>query len=217
MRVLYEDNHVIVVLKPINVPSQKDSSNDVDLVTMVKNYLKEKYNKPGDAYLGLVHRLDRPVSGVMVLAKTSKAAKRLSLSIKNGEFHKKYLAVLDGMLDSSSGVLVDKIKRLDNGNSIIDDEGKEAKLEYEVLDVRDNKTLVKIILLTGRHHQIRVQFKNLGYPLCGDQRYNKQDKTQIALFAYELEFVHPVKKEWLKFRVLPNDLEYFNQFNLELD
>ena len=216
LNVLYEDNHIIVVEKPINILSQSDITGDDDLLTMVKNYLKEKYKKPGNVYLGLVHRLDRPVGGIMVFAKTSKAASRLSLQIKNNEFHKKYLAVVHGIIDEDEQEFEDYIKKLDNGNSIItsEDDGKYSKLNYKVLkrNLRNNMTFVEIELITGRHHQIRVQFASRGHYLCGDQRYGVSDKTQIALFAYYLSFVHPTTKERLEFKLYPTNYEYFKVF-----
>ncbi len=204
LNILYEDNHIIVVEKRPNILSQSDITKDMDLLTMVKSYIKEKYNKPGNVYLGLVHRLDRPVGGLMVFAKTSKAAKRLSEQIKNKEFSKYYLAIIDNNIKEDNGVFKDKLKKLDNGNTIVSDDGKESILEYNVLDRKDNKTLVKINLLTGRHHQIRVQFSSRGYPLVGDQRYNKQDKKQICLYAYKICFNHPTTKKRLEFSKLPD-------------
>ena len=196
--VIYEDNHIIVVRKPVNILSQKDNTNDIDMTTIVKSYLKEKYNKPGNVYLGLLHRLDRPVGGLMVLAKTSKAAKRLSEDIKLHKLKKTYIAVVEGIIKSDKGIMKDYLKRLPNGNVITttNNDGKYAELEYKVLErnKKFNKTLVEINLKTGRHHQIRVQFSSRGHALCGDQRYNKKDKTQIALFANKLSFIHPVKK-----------------------
>ena len=214
LNVLYEDNHIIVVEKPYNILSQSDITNDKDLLTMVKEYIKEKYNKPGNVYVGLVHRLDRPVGGVMVFAKTSKAASRLSKEIVNNEFKKEYLAVVRGTIKEDKKTLIDYIKKEDDGNSVItnEKEGKYSELSYEVLDRIDDMTLVKINLKTGRHHQIRVQFKNYGYPLCGDQRYGIEDKTQIALFAYKLTFVHPVTKEMMEFKLLPKREGYFSKF-----
>ena len=195
--VIYEDNHIIVVRKPVNILSQKDNTNDIDMTTIVKSYLKEKYNKPGNVYLGLLHRLDRPVGGLMVLAKTSKAAKRLSEDIKLHKLKKTYIAVVEGIIKSDKGIMKDYLKRLPNGNVITttNNDGKYAELEYKVLERNKklNKTLVEINLKTGRHHQIRVQFSSRGHALCGDQRYNKKDKTQIALFANKLSFIHPVK------------------------
>ncbi|MBR2246603.1 MAG: RluA family pseudouridine synthase [Bacilli bacterium] len=204
LNILYEDNHIIVVEKEPNILSQSDITKDMDLLTMVKAYIKEKYNKPGNVYLGLVHRLDRPVGGLMVFAKTSKAAKRLSEQIKNKEFSKYYLAIIDNNIKEDNGVFKDKLKKLDNGNTIVSNDGKESILEYNVLDRKDNKTLVKINLLTGRHHQIRVQFSSRGYPLVGDQRYNKQDKKQICLYAYKICFNHPTTKKRLEFSKLPD-------------
>ncbi|MBQ2639528.1 MAG: RluA family pseudouridine synthase [Bacilli bacterium] len=204
LNILYEDNHIIVVEKMPNILSQSDITKDMDLLTMVKSYIKERYNKPGNVYLGLVHRLDRPVGGLMVFAKTSKAAKRLSEQIKKHQFDKYYLAIVNGVL-KEDGVLEDKLKKLDNGNTIVSDDGKESILNYKVLEVNksNNMTLVKVNLITGRHHQIRVQFASRGYPLVGDQRYGKQDKKQICLYAYKLEFIHPTTKEKLKFIKLP--------------
>ncbi len=204
LKVLYEDNHIIVVLKPINVLSQSDITGDLDMLTMVKNYVKEKYNKPGNVYIGLVHRLDRPTGGIMVFARTSKAAKRLSEQIKKKEFKKSYLAVVRN-LKNDRGILENYIKKVDNSSVITDEEnGKYAKLYYEKIKDKNNLSLVKIDLETGRHHQIRVQFKNINSPLYGDQKYGIKDKEQLALFAYKLEFIHPVTKENLVFKIYPN-------------
>ena len=201
LNILYEDNHIIVVEKPFNVLSQSDDTKDLDMLTIIKSYLKEKYNKPGNVYLGLVHRLDRPTGGVMVFAKTSKAASRLSEEIRKQNMTKKYLAVVHGNLDKQEGILEDYILKLEDNSSIITtkEKGKYAKLSYKVLDYKDNLSLVDITLDTGRHHQIRVQFKNINHPLYGDQRYGKQDKKQLALYAYYLSFNHPITKEKLEF------------------
>ena len=205
LRVLYEDNHVIVVVKEKNVLSQADNTHDIDMLTIIKKYLKEKYNKPGNVYLGLVHRLDRPVSGIMVFAKTSKAASRLSDQVRKKEIKKTYMAVVKGIIKKDEDTLVDYLLKLDNGNTIVTtkDKGKESVLTYKVLkrNYEKNETLVSIDLKTGRHHQIRVQFASRGYPLCGDQRYGKSDKTQIALCAYKLEFIHPTTKQLMKFEI----------------
>ena len=165
VNIIYEDNHLIVLEKPRNVLVQADNTKDLDLLTMVKSYLKEKYNKPGNVYLGLVHRLDRPVGGVMVLAKTSKAAGRLTNSIKNHQLQKTYLAVLWGRL-VGNGTLEDYLKKNEKLNMTeVSKDGKYAKLEYEVIDYKEGKTLVKINLVTGRSHQIRVQFAVRNLPL----------------------------------------------------
>lgn len=207
MKIIYEDNHLLVVLKPINIPVQEDDSKDLDMLTYLKKYLKEKYNKPGNVYLGLVHRLDRPVSGIMVFAKTSKAASRLSEQIRNHTFKKEYMAVLCGKTPKKD-ILVDKLlKNPKTNTTVVSEKGKEAILSYELIKYKNNYSLVKINLETGRSHQIRVQFSSRGYPLYGDQRYNKKTlpKQQIALFANRLEFIHPVTKEKLFFEEeLPN-------------
>lgn len=218
LRVLYEDNHVIVVVKEKNVLSQADNTHDIDMLTIIKKYLKEKYNKPGNVYLGLVHRLDRPVSGIMVFAKTSKAASRLSDQVRKKEIKKTYMAVVKGIIKKDEDTFVDYLLKLDNGNTIVTtkDKGKESVLTYKVLkrNYEKNETLVSIDLKTGRHHQIRVQFASRGYPLCGDQRYGKSDKTQIALCAYKLEFIHPTTKQLMKFEIEKPLDTYWTDFAL---
>lgn len=209
LEILYEDNHIIVVVKPNNILSQSDSTNDIDMLTIIKDYLKKKYNKQGNVYLGLVHRLDRPVGGVMVFAKTSKAASRLSLQVASHTLKKSYLAIVhdDGSLKEND-TFIDYIFKDENNNSRIGDEkkGKYAELSYHI--IQNNKieklTLVEVELKTGRHHQIRVQFASRNHPLFGDQRYGIQDKNQIALHAYKLEFFHPITKEKLIFISKPN-------------
>ena len=202
INIIYEDNHLLVVEKPVNIPVQADKSGDEDLLTILKKYLKEKYNKPGDVYLGLVHRLDRPVSGVMVFAKTSKAASRLSKQIQKHEFKKIYMAVIEGKV-SESGTFKDKLKKDEKTNiTKVSEDGKEAELSYNLIGFENNLSLVRISLKTGRSHQIRVQFASRKIPLYGDQKYNpKAVKDQIALFASKLEFKHPVTKEIMSFEL----------------
>lgn len=203
IKILYEDNHVIVVVKPVNVPVQLDDSKDIDLLTMLKSYLKEKYHKPGNVYLGLVHRLDRPVSGIMVFAKTSKAATRLSEQIRMHQVIKKYYAVVEGKFDCCLGSMRDKLLKNSKTNmTVVSLEGKEAVLNYKILDFNNGYSLADIDLVTGRSHQIRVQFSSRNHPLYGDQRYNKNAKVgeQIALFSYYLSFIHPVTKEKMEFK-----------------
>lgn len=218
INVLYEDNHILCVEKPVNVPVQEDDSHDLDLLTMCKNYLKEKYNKPGNVYLGLVHRLDRPVGGVMIFAKTSKAASRLSDAVRTRTIQKEYLAVLDGNT-SGSHTLTDYLKKDTKKNRVFvtnEKEGKKSVLDYDVLDQRDNKTLVHILLHTGRSHQIRVQFSSRNLPLVYDQRYNQHTKKgQIALYAYRLTFVHPVKKEQMCITCFPPNKDPWNLFEVK--
>ena len=205
LEILYEDNHVIVVFKPANILSQGDATGDKDMLTLIKEYIKEKYEKPGNIYLGLVHRLDRPVQGVMVFAKSSKAAARLTKQIQNHEFQKRYLAIINGTIPEKKGEFHDYLEKLENGNTVVTDSkhGKEAILKYEILKEKEHYSLVKIELITGRHHQIRVQFASRGYPLVGDQRYGKLDKKQICLCSYQLSFLHPITKERLQFERYP--------------
>ena len=210
--ILYEDNHIIVVFKPCNILSQSDSTKDIDMLTIIKKYIKEKYQKKGNVYLGLVHRLDRPTSGIMVFAKTSKAASRLCKEINDKKFVKKYLALVTGILDKKEDTLENYIKKVNN-NSIITtkEEGKYALLDYKVIKEIDNLSLVDITLHTGRHHQIRTQFAGIGHPLYGDQRYGIENRKQLALCAYHLEFIHPVTKENLVFEKLPSG-DIWNKF-----
>ncbi len=201
--VIYEDNHIIVVYKKENIPVCEDESKDEDLLNIIKKYLKEKYNKPGNVYLGLVHRLDRPVSGVMVFAKTSKAASRLSEQVRNKSFKKTYYAVCCGK-SNESGTLIDKLLKDEKTNIVkVSENGKEAILDYQLISYKDNLSLVKINLKTGRSHQIRVQFSSRNLPLYGDNKYNKNAKVgeQIALFAKKIEFIHPTTKEKMEFEL----------------
>lgn len=214
LNILYEDNHIIVVEKKPNILCQSDNTKDLDLLTMIKSYIKEKYQKPGNVYVGLVHRLDRPVGGIMVFAKTSKAASRLSKLIQNHEMTKEYLCVCYGILDDS-GIFEDYIDKNDTKSFISTKEkGKYSKLEYIVLERKDNLNLVKVNLITGRHHQIRVQFASRNNPLYGDQLYGKFDKKQIALYAYHLSFKHPVKDEIMDFKIIPTS-GIWSEFNYE--
>lgn len=212
LKVLYEDNHIIVVEKQPNIPSQADKTGDIDMLTIVKQYIKEKYQKPGDVYIGLIHRLDRPVGGVMVFARTSKAATRLSEGVRNKEFQKKYLAVVDGKFEDKEGTLEDYLYKDERTNTskVVDSSKKNAKLaklDYEVLNYDDKRdlSLVRINLYTGRHHQIRVQLSHFGHSIYGDQKYGTRGKNkQIRLWAYELSFYHPTKKELLTFKSIPD-------------
>ena len=218
LKVIYEDNHIIVVEKIPNVPSQADKTGDIDMQTLVKQYIKEKYHKPGDVYIGLIHRLDRPVGGIMVFARTSKAAARLSEEVRNKTFKKKYLAVVDGIIEQKNGILEDYLYKDERNNisKVVNKDKKNAKLaklDFEVLDydAKRNLSLLKINLHTGRHHQIRVQFANFGHSLFGDQKYGVRGKgKQIRLWAYETTIVHPVKKEEMTFKSFPDWIERFN-------
>lgn len=211
INILYQDNHLLVVEKEVGILSQSDGSNTKDMLTILKDYLKKEYHKPGNVYLGLVHRLDKPVGGIMVFAKTSKAAKRLSEQIRNHEFEKSYLAVVKGEL-SSAGTYEDYLVKKDFHSYITDkDHGKLARLKYNVIKKEKDRTLVKVELETGRYHQIRVQFASRNHPLLGDEKYGKKGKYPIALYAYQLSFLHPISKERLVFKLLPKE-GYFRKF-----
>lgn len=205
MEVLYEDNHIIVAIKPAGVLSQADSSGASDMLTLLKDYIKVKYNKPGNVYLGLVHRLDRPVSGVMVFARTSKAASRLSEQIRTHKVQKIYHAVVNGTLPEKKGTLVSYILKdsKENKVTVYDREvpgSKYAELDYEVVSAKDNMTLVEVFLKTGRSHQIRSQFAHIGHPLLGDVKYGKGTKDgDLALFCSSMSIDHPVKGERMTF------------------
>ncbi len=203
INIIYEDNHLLVVEKPINVPVQEDNSKDKDLLNILKDYIKVKYNKPGNVYLGLVHRLDRPVGGIMVFAKTSKCASRLSEQIRLNKFNKIYNAVVINKINDF-GRLEDYLLK-DTKNNIVkvDKNGKKSILNYKKLSFKNNMSLIEIKLETGRSHQIRVQLSHNGNPLYGDQKYNKTSKVgeQLALFAKKLEFYHPVTNELLTFEL----------------
>ena len=216
INILYEDNHIIVVEKPINIPVCEDSSHDRDLLTMLKSYIKYKYNKPGNVYLGLVHRLDRPVGGVMVFAKTSKAASRLGKQVSSNQLKKVYYAVVEGKIDKEGEMVDYLIKDNKTNYSYVGDKnhGKEARLKYKRISYNNNYSLVEIFLDTGRSHQIRVQFSSRGFPLIGDQRYgkNRDGKTSIALFSHKLVLNHPISNEIMEFNLDIPKRYPFNMF-----
>lgn len=211
INIIFEDNHLLVVEKPINMPTQGDRTGDLDLLAFLKNDLKVRYQKPGNVYLGLVHRLDRPVGGVMVFAKTSKAASRLSAQIREGKFEKSYLAVARGILkiknDRLHNNLIKDVRQ--NMVAVVPDstpESKEAFLDYSVSGECENLSLLKIALGTGRSHQIRVQLAAIGHPLYGDQKYGvelNQTGEQLALFSCRLRMQHPTSKEFMEFKAIP--------------
>ena len=208
INILYEDNHIIVVIKENNIPVQKDSSNDIDLITLIKKYIKEKYNKPGNVYLGLVHRLDRPVGGVMVFAKTSKAASRLSKLIRDKNIEKKYVALVHNKTKEHEKFIDYLYKDEKTNTSFVQKNGKESILEYNLIKYIDNMSLIDINLLTGRHHQIRVQMSYHGHPIYGDMKYGiDNEKIQIHLWCYHLKFKHPTKDQIMEFNYYP---KWFN-------
>lgn len=224
LQIVYEDNHLIVVVKPQNVPSQADSSHDEDMLTMVKDYIKKTYNKTGNVFVGLIHRLDRPTGGLMVFAKTSKSASRLSEAIRNGEVEKKYLAVTVGTPKYRTNRLENYLKKDEKNNIVtivpqLEEGAKRAELVYKVLDNNDKLSLVEVQILTGRSHQIRVQMSLIGNPVFGDVKYHGDivKGWNLALWAYKLEFEHPVSHKMLKFISYPPEEEIpWKYFKLNL-
>ena len=207
--ILYEDNHLLVVVKPQGLPCCPDVSNSANLLDLMKKYLVEKYNKPGDAYLGLVHRLDQPTGGVMLYAKSSKAASRLANNLKERDVNKKYLAVCEGIPKRNKAILKNALSKDTIKNEVycvpVATEGaKMAELEYKVIVAKEDLSLLEIHLITGRSHQARVQLANIGCPIWGDQKYGKAvGHDDLALWASELSFPHPVSKDLMTFKVFP--------------
>ncbi len=216
INIIYEDNHLLVVEKPVGIPVQEDKSKDIDMIRLLKDYRIKNENKSGDAYIGLVHRLDRPVGGIMVFAKTSKAASRLSEEIRNNTFHKTYLAVIKGTLKNKENTLNDYLIKNEKENKSYvtsKDKGKASSLKYKVISEKDNLSLVEINLITGRSHQIRVQFSSRNHPLVGDSKYgNNPNNIDIALFAQSITLAHPTTKETLTFTLKVPNRYPFNIF-----
>lgn len=221
IRIIYEDNHLLVVEKPVNIPSQQDRSGDKDILTLLKEYIKVEYNKPGNVYLGLVHRLDRPVGGAMVFAKTSKAASRLSEQIRAREFGKKYMAVIHGLPPVKCKKNLVHYLTKDRRKNIVEavdsnvEGAQKAILDYEVIGQASGMALVEIDLHTGRSHQIRVQFAAIGHPLYGDQKYGShlnKPGQQIALWSKSITLIHPTLKEPMAFSSLPQHLYPWDLF-----
>ena len=214
MQVLYEDNHIIIVNKESGEIVQGDKTGDVPLSDIVKQYIKETHAKPGAVFLGVVHRLDRPVSGVVVFAKTSKALTRLNNMFRDGEIHKTYWALCSNRPEKIEGELDNWLVRNEKQNKsyVYDKEkpnAKRARLHYEVIGATERYTLIEVHLMTGRHHQIRSQLAHIGCPIKGDLKYGaKRSNTDgsISLLARRVEFIHPVSKEKIIVEApLPND------------
>jgi len=203
MEVIYEDNHIIVVNKTVNEIVQGDKTGDEPLVDKVKKYIKEKYNKPGEVFLGVVHRLDRPTSGIVIFARTSKALSRLNEMFRNGDVHKTYWAITANCPKEDSGILENYLKKNEKLNKSFianpqDKEAKKAVLKYQIISKSDRYYLFEINLLTGRHHQIRCQLSSIGCPVKGDLKYGYPRSNPdggLSLHARKVEFVHPVSKK----------------------
>ncbi|MBX7241841.1 MAG: RluA family pseudouridine synthase [Bacteroidia bacterium] len=200
--ILFEDNHLIAINKPFGMPSQGDDSGDLCAFDWVKSYLKEKYQKPGNVYTGLLHRIDRPTGGILLLAKTSKAAARLSDDFQKNNIRKTYYCITENPPPEEKGHLFHYLAKLPDKNIVKAYSkpvygAKPAELNYEILTKAGSHTLVKVHPITGRQHQIRVQMASVGSVICGDVKYGKTrflEDQCIALFAKELEFTHPVTK-----------------------
>ncbi|HOB20331.1 MAG TPA: RluA family pseudouridine synthase [Candidatus Atribacteria bacterium] len=225
VKIVYEDNHLLAAIKPPNILSQADHTGDADMLTLLKGYIKEKYQKPGNVFLGLVHRLDRPVGGIMVFARTSKAASRLSEQIRGRSFEKHYLAVVIGTGLKQRDRLIHHLKKDRTGNKVYVVDSRttgsmEAILDYDLLAVSGRLSLIKVRLLTGRPHQIRVQLQAIGHPLYGDRLYGPDERglhaCPIALWAYRLKFEHPTKKDILDLTAGPPDAYPWSLFDRSL-
>ncbi len=222
LKIVFEDNHLLVVVKPIGVPVQADETGAEDMLNMLKQYLVEKYNKPGEAYLGLVHRLDRQTGGVMVFAKTSKAAARLCQQIRDGEVEKKYLTVVEGTPRYKADKLTCYLKKFADTNTVkvvpeLTEGAKYAELDYKVLAQKEKTSLLQVNLITGRAHQIRVQMANLGNPIVGDKKYGngKTSSSTMCLWATELRFAHPISKQEMTFRVYPPYVTPWTNYDMD--
>lgn len=215
LEILYEDNHIIAVNKGNHDLVQGDKTGDISLDTKVKAYIKEKYNKPGDVYLGIAHRLDRPVSGVVVFARTSKALTRLNDMFREGEVKKTYWAMVKEMPHKEAGTLIHYMKKNQEKNkSLCHDrqvkDSKRAELDYTILNRSERYYLIEVNLKTGRHHQIRAQLATMGCPIRGDLKYGFPRSNKgggISLHARKIEFIHPVRKEPVSITSKPSSEE----------
>lgn len=202
--VLYEDNHILVVIKEKNVLSQKDATGDVDMTEIIKTYLKQKYQKPGNVYVGLVHRLDRRVGGVMVFAKTSKASARLSEAIREHRFEKTYLACVEGYVQDNQTIELSLVK--ENEKARVTDEGKSSSLSFQVMHATPSQSYLLVDLMTGRYQQIRATLSFIGHPIVNDYKYDatKTKEDDLGLWCYSLAFEHPVTHKHLSFTQFPD-------------
>ena len=215
LNIIFEDEQILVVKKDAGIPVEAGRLRIMDLQGLIKNELYRRNRKGGEPYLGLIHRLDQPVEGVMVFAKTPFAAGSLSEQVRDGRMRKHYLALLCGKPKTDEGTLVDYLLKdgRTNTSSVVragEKDAKRSELNYKVLKRNDTTTLVEVELITGRHHQIRVQMANAGWPLYGDTKYNPQFQetsqyVQTALCAYKLSFVHPKTKKVMEFTIEPDN------------
>ena len=221
-KIIYEDNHLIVVIKPQNISVQADESKDVDMLTIIKDYIKQRDKKPGNVFLGLVHRLDRPTGGVMVFAKTSKCASRLSKQLKEKQLKKKYLCVVCGRPKIMESQLITYLKKDEKTNTVfiapqLEEGAKQAILNYKVIETKNKFSLIDVDLVTGRSHQIRVQMaKQLNTPIYADFKYgDKSHVGNLALWAYQIKFTHPTTNQNMVFKVMPEG-QIFKPFETQI-
>lgn len=213
MQVIYEDNHLIIVNKAVGEIVQGDKTGDKPLSENVKDYIREKYSKPGNVFCGVVHRLDRPVSGIVVFARTSKALERMNRMFRDGEVHKTYWALVQGKPLQKEALLEDWLVSDGRMNkTFVTDQGaKDAKLsrlKYKTIAEGDRYTLLEVTLLTGRKHQIRAQLANIGYPIKGDLKYGSKRSNPdggISLQSHSIEFIHPVSKQEIRLELPPTE------------
>ena len=218
MHILYEDNHIIIVNKSPGEIVQGDKTGDIPISDKLKQYLKEKYNKPGNVFCGVVHRIDRPVGGLVIFAKTSKALERLNKMLREGEIHKTYLALVEGKPICREATLKNFLKSDGKLNKTFiskesDPEAKESILQYKTLNNGDRYSLLEVNLLTGRKHQIRAQLSSIGHPIKGDLKYGAKRSNpdgSISLLARKIEFIHPVSKQQISLEApLPESFQKF--------
>ena len=219
IEIIFEDNHLLVVNKPVGLLSQEDHTGDKDILTLCKEYIKKDQNKPGNVFLGLLHRLDRPVSGVMMFAKTSKSASRISEQIRQRTIKKKYLAVVEGS-PPPNGYLNHYLKKDSASNSVevVSPNIKgaqDAKLMFQIIESSENIHLLEVTLITGRPHQIRVQLSEESYPIWGDQKYGNSNRSTPALHAYSLKIQHPTLKKEIFFTANPPENFPWSKFSLK--
>lgn len=223
LTVLYEDNQIVVVIKPQNIPTMADDSKDVDMLSLVKQYVKEKYNKQGEAFVGLVHRLDRPTGGIMVFARNSKSAKRLSEQFQTHSVEKVYYAIANGVVKHKTEKLTNYLKKDEKENIVkivpmSENGAKKAELVYNYLEDNGKESLLEVKILTGRSHQIRLQLANIGHSLVGDVKYGKEKgrTSNLGLWAGKLSFDHPTTKQKMVFIACPDgSVSPWNKFRME--
>lgn len=222
--VIHEDNHLIAINKPSGLLVQGDKTGDITLLQLAKLYIKEKYNKPGDVFLNIIHRLDRPTSGCVIFARTSKATSRMNVLFKERKMSKQYLAISRARPNVDEGSLEHYLKKNNKSNIVTAfdykvKEGKQAILDYKLLNYHQGLALIQLNPLTGRSHQIRVQLKSIGAPIMGDLKYGAKEplpNASIALHCHVMEFIHPVSKTNCRIMAKPPKRAPWNKFDINI-